>query len=453
MGAEEEEDEDEDDDEERRMAALVTGTGVPPLRAQPGPRCSRWGQPAATRGTRTRIAFGQSVAKPLSSGPRSPAGFRFAPVKHRTRSPELRGPRRRSAVAAHPAVRWTSKHADPDPAWGSSSPPALGSPGSLGIRKTGARGGVAFQNPGSGLLHRWVSRPRPAPRTHRLGRSPSLWLSRGRGAGGGSGGGGWDGGERWNAPPGHLQRPGSRAGSRRAGEETPLPQSCPAPWPSPQPVPSLPGRCQENLCPGRAGWHLKACLTGPSQQQELGREVTLCQRRQLQQCHPPPGPRGPQDRCSAPQGIFLTQGWHRHLLHSLLLSHQGSPECEHPRNRDRTSVSPVPRILPAYDLYSARSGAGAGDRGEEDDARETPGSDRGGMALPGQGDQPRSPHPFSGLALRSSVWARQRAPGGGAAEGPGAREPGKGPWRCRPVRTQLGSEGRTDGQAVRIQGR
>ncbi|XP_043325651.1 translation initiation factor IF-2-like [Cervus canadensis] len=96
--------------------------------------------------------------------------------------------------------------------------PSLGSPGSLGIRKTGDRGGVAFPNPGSGLLHRWVSRPRPAPRTHRLGRSPSLWLSRGRGAGGGSGGGGWDGGELWNAPPGHLQRPGSRAGSRRAGE-------------------------------------------------------------------------------------------------------------------------------------------------------------------------------------------------------------------------------------------
>ena len=80
-----------------------------------------------------------------------------------------------------------------------------------------------------------------------------------------------------------------------------MPQSCPSPWPSPQPVPSLPGRCQENLCPGRVGWHLKACLTGPSQQQELGREVTLCQRRRLQQYHPPPGPRGPQDRCSAPQ--------------------------------------------------------------------------------------------------------------------------------------------------------
>lgn len=80
---------------------------------------------------------------------------------------------------------------------------------------------------------------------------------------------------------------------------------CPNPaqphGPAPQPVPSLPGRCQENLCPGRAGWHLKACLTGPPQQQELGREITLCQRRRLQQCCPPPGPRGPQDRRSAPQ--------------------------------------------------------------------------------------------------------------------------------------------------------
>ncbi|OWK10035.1 CERCAM [Cervus elaphus hippelaphus] len=77
---------------------------------------------------------------------------------------------------------------------------------------------------------------------------------------------------------------------------------------------------------------------------------------------------------------------------------------------------------------------------EDDDARETPGSDRGGMAL------------AAGLALRSSVWARQRAPGDGAAEEPGAREPGKGLWRCRRVRTQLKSEGRRDGQAVRIQG-
>ncbi|XP_043772652.1 inactive glycosyltransferase 25 family member 3 isoform X1 [Cervus elaphus] len=75
------------------------------------------------------------------------------------------------------------------------------------------------------------------------------------------------------------------------------------------------------------------------------------------------------------------------------------------------------------------------------------------MALAGQGNPTScSPHPLAGLALRSSVWARQRAPGDGAAEEPGAREPGKGLWRCRRVRTQLKSEGRRDGQAVRIQG-
>lgn len=74
-----------------------------------------------------------------------------------------------------------------------------------------------------------------------------------------------------------------------------------------------------------------------------------------------------------------------------------------------------------FALLKARSGAGAGDGGEDDDARETPGSDRGGMALAGQGDPTsRSSHPLAGLALRSSVWARQRAPGDGAAEEPGS---------------------------------
>lgn len=65
-----------------------------------------------------------------------------------------------------------------------------------------------------------VGLPPPPSPAHAPARalSASLWLSRGRGAGGSSGGSGWDGGERWNAPPGHLQRPGSRAGSRRAGE-------------------------------------------------------------------------------------------------------------------------------------------------------------------------------------------------------------------------------------------
>ena len=42
------------------------------------------------------------------------------------------------------------------------------------------------------------------------------------------------------------------------------------------------------------------------------------------------------------------------------------------------------------------------------------------MALAGQGDPTsRSSHPLAGLALRSSVLARQRAPGDGAAEEPG----------------------------------
>lgn len=40
--------------------------------------------------------------------------------------------------------------------------------------------------------------------------------------------------------------------------ETPLLQSFLAPLPNPQPVPFLPRRCQENLCPGRAVWHLRA---------------------------------------------------------------------------------------------------------------------------------------------------------------------------------------------------
>lgn len=156
--------------------------------------------------------------------------------------------------------------------------------------------------------------------------------------------------------------------------------------------------------------------------------------------------------------LFPERGWRpsRGLRTPTLTRHWSPPALEGGLGHREGAVwcpCSTLSLRAGFALLKARSGAGAGDRGEEDDARETPGSDRGGMALPGQGDQPRSPHPFSGLALRSSVWARQRAPGGGAAEGPGAREPGKGPWRCRPVRTQLGSEGRTDGQAVRIQGR
>lgn len=80
----------------------------------------------------------------------------------------------------------------------------------------------------------------------------------------------------------------------QAPQETPSSESFPAPLPNPQPVPLLPGRCQENLCLGRAVWHLKSCLTSPSQQQELGGK-SLCARDGPQQCHLPPGPRGPQD--------------------------------------------------------------------------------------------------------------------------------------------------------------
>lgn len=96
------------------MATLVARTGVsrrsrpgcrdpgagasqPPLRSERGVSPVRAGSlrlppllrpglshrcPATILGwpqTRTRIAFGQSVAKPLSSGPRSPTGFPFAP--------------------------------------------------------------------------------------------------------------------------------------------------------------------------------------------------------------------------------------------------------------------------------------------------------------------------------------------------------------------------------------
>lgn len=96
--------------------------------------------------------------------------------------------------------------------------PSLGSPGSPGIRKTGPRRGRVSEP--KVLAAGLVGLPPPPSPAHAPARalSASLWLSRGRGAGGSSGGGGWDGGERWNAPPGHLQRPGSRAGSRRAGE-------------------------------------------------------------------------------------------------------------------------------------------------------------------------------------------------------------------------------------------
>lgn len=98
--------------------------------------------------------------------------------------------------------------------------PRLGSLDSPGIRKAGASprpGRVSEPRVRAAGL---VGPPSPPSPAHAPARalSASLWLSRGRDAGGSGGGGGPGSGERWNAPPGHLQRPGSRAGSRRADE-------------------------------------------------------------------------------------------------------------------------------------------------------------------------------------------------------------------------------------------
>lgn len=78
------------------------------------------------------------------------------------------------------------------------------------------------------------------------------------------------------------------------GDTSPVPRNLSPPY---CPTPSLlPRRCQENLRAARPA--------SPSQQQELGGEVTFCQRRP-QQCHPPPGPRGT-PRCPAQVSAPLT---------------------------------------------------------------------------------------------------------------------------------------------------
>lgn len=46
------------------MAALVAGTGVPPLRARRGPRSSRWGQPAAAPRGLTRAELCPCGSRP-----------------------------------------------------------------------------------------------------------------------------------------------------------------------------------------------------------------------------------------------------------------------------------------------------------------------------------------------------------------------------------------------------
>lgn len=86
-----------------------------------------------------------------------------------------------------------------------------------------------------------------------------------------------------------------------------------------------------------------------------------------------------------------------------------------------------------FALLKDRSSAGAGDRGEDDDAWGTPGRGRQARSAAGWRAQVRRtpPHGSRGTCfqahalppvLQSSVWARQRAPG---AAGAGPRNPGR----------------------------
>ncbi|XP_040338429.1 ubiquitin-related modifier 1 isoform X3 [Herpailurus yagouaroundi] len=86
-----------------------------------------------------------------------------------------------------------------------------------------------------------------------------------------------------------------------------------------------------------------------------------------------------------------------------------------------------PRLCPrgGYTSCFGRSAAGAGGGGEDDDAWKTQRSGRSWMARPGPGDPRPAPQAGSRRAgLRSSAWARQRAPGGGGGGGAGTGEPG-----------------------------
>ncbi|XP_029776497.1 uncharacterized protein LOC115276594 [Suricata suricatta] len=91
-----------------------------------------------------------------------------------------------------------------------------------------------------------------------------------------------------------------------------------------------------------------------------------------------------------------------------------------------------------------RSSVGADGGGEDDAAWKTSRSGRSWMAHPGPGDPRPAPQAGSRRAgLRSSVWARQRAPGGRG--GAGTREPGEGRcWSVPPrgaATAVLGSDG------------
>ncbi|XP_043421980.1 ubiquitin-related modifier 1 isoform X1 [Prionailurus bengalensis] len=105
-------------------------------------------------------------------------------------------------------------------------------------------------------------------------------------------------------------------------------------------------------------------------------------------------------------------------------------ECEHPRSRDCLMHYVLHKyLLNEWDYRGChgrgRSAAGAGGGGEDNDAWKTQRSGRSWMARPGPGDPRPAPQAGSRRAgLRSSAWARQRAPGGGGGGGAGTREPG-----------------------------
>lgn len=177
---------------------------------------------------------GLRAAHPATS--QTPAVSAHAAVRWAadTRIPALRGesPSPRACVSfdrGPGSLEWPLLGLGAAPGWGNLLRQARGTPTPLspppawasrdrqesGERERGPRpGGVS--EPGSDCWTR--GSPAPAIPAHAPAwvLSASLWLSRGRGAGGGGGGRG--GRERWNAPPGHLSCPVSRAGSRRAGE-------------------------------------------------------------------------------------------------------------------------------------------------------------------------------------------------------------------------------------------
>lgn len=138
------------------MAALVTRTSVPSLRANLGPlregtcQLPPRGSPSMELLSVDLVSVEPGAQPQMSShnsrlaadsykncvwtisgeAPefRTPISCRVLPgsLKAHTRSWELRVgiPCRSSSVAAHPAVRWTSRHADPSPARASPSSPA-----------------------------------------------------------------------------------------------------------------------------------------------------------------------------------------------------------------------------------------------------------------------------------------------------------------------------------------